>query len=310
MSGRIAIPGEGLHKGVPFREYLAWDAASNSRLGKLLRSAAHLKRDLEAEDSDSKAKRIGRATHAALLEPGIFGEVYVTANGCDFVTGSGALCSNSGKYLLADGRWACGTHVKGFEDAVLDDVVVLSDEENERVEGAREAVLAHPYARELLEAEGESELSGLWTDERTEVLCKLRADRVLRGRGIAVDLKTTRDASFPEFERDAWKRGYYRQAALYLAGLQALGEDVGHFTIVAVESEPPHGVIVYRVTEGALDAGEEELMLLLDIYARTAARDEWPGYEDRIRDLSLPPWAWTRVDDRLGLLRRRLAALN
>lgn len=300
------LPEEGLHPGVPFDEYLAWDAASNSRLGRLLRSAAHCKSYLDSDDDgDTKARRIGRGTHAAILEPGIFGEAYVERDGCNFVTGSGKLCSYGGKYLLEDGRWACGTHVKGFEDSILDDVVVLTEAEAEAIAGAREAVLSNPFSRQLLEAPGRNELSGLWTDDRTGCLCKLRADRVLDS-GKVVDVKTTEDASFPAFERQVWKWGYHRQAAIYIAGLQALGFDVGHFVIIAVEKSPPHGVLVYRVTEGALDAGEEEAMLLLDIWKQCRESGEWPGYQAKVRDLGLPPYAWTQLDERLDLLRERI----
>lgn len=306
----VETPDSGLYPDVPFDDYLAWDAASNTRLGKLSKSAAHLREyldELEGEDdSDSAAKTIGRAAHAAILEPGIFGEAYVTADECGFFFNNGKPCSYPGKHLLDmdDGKWACGRHVKDYEDRILDHVVVLSDDDAADVEGMREAVFAHPLARELLEAPGENELSGIWVDERTGIRCKLRADRVL-DRGIALDLKTTRDASLLGFERELWKYGYHRQGALYTAGLQALGREVGHFVIIAVEKTPPYAVSVYRLTEGVLDAGEEEVMLLLDLWKKAFDSNEWPGYPERVRDLSLPPYAWLQIEDRLDLYRER-----
>jgi len=307
----IVTPEPGLYPGIPFDDYLSWDAASNSRLGKLLRSPAHLKAYLDEmegdESDDSTSKRVGRGTHAAVLEPEIFGEVYVEAEDCEIALKSGGQCSYSGKYILEDGRFACGRHVKQFEDQLHESAVIISEDEAAQIEGAREAVLSHPYARELLqEAPGVNELSGIWIDHATGVRCKLRADRVLEEKGIVLDLKTTRDASYPEFEREVWKWGYHRQGAFYTSGLQVLGREVGHYVIVAVETSPPFGVIVYRMTEGVLDAGEEELMRLLRIWKRCHERDEWPGYERRVHDLSLPPWAWMRIEDRLELLDRRL----
>lgn len=291
----------GLHTGVSFSDYLGWNAASNSRLSKLRQSPAHLRSFLNEPPDQTTAMLVGKATHAAVLEPDMFGERYVASGRCNFRTKKGSRCSYNGQYLLHTGEWACSTHVKQVsEDEVKDDVVVLTGDQVDMIHLIRKAVWSHKSARALLSAEGQVEVSGFWKDPEAGVHVKMRPDKLSEPFGACIDLKTTQDASRVTFERrDIYGRGYYRQGGLYVEGLKNLGSPIRHYIIIAVEKEPPYATATYRLTDGALDAGWEHSRALLKLYAKCVEEEDWPGYPDEVQEAALPAYAWAQIDDEI-----------
>ena len=295
------LPEPGLYENIPFAEYLTWEAASNSGLGVLRRSPLHYKYDREnGEDSDTPAKKQGRAIHAIVLEPEMYGERYRAAGRCSSVTAKNEPCASQGRYLLIDGRSACGTHVKQFSaSSLMTDVEVLTLKDAEEVNGCSNAVWQHPGAAELLGSDGPTEVSGVWQDEATGAWCKMRLDKLSKPHRAVVDYKTTMDASPLTFERSIWNYGYHRQGAFYLRGTRALEVEIEHYAIVAQEKPPPYAVAVYRLGAGALSMGDDYIDALLQIYVSCMERDEWAGYSDEVQDIHLPDWAWKAGDDEL-----------
>lgn len=277
----MSMPGPGVYPGTPMDTYHTWAAASNSRLSKLLKSPAHLRAYMDEPPADTEALRHGRAIHAAVLEPDLFASQFASApEGLDRRTKAGkeewaSLCDQFGEanVLRAD-EWAMCMRIR-------DNVHALST------------------ARGMISGPGDVELSVLWEDKGTGVLCKARWDRhspELAG-GAIVDLKTTRSASPRDFERSIVTFGYHRQAAFYLMGAKARRLPARHFSIIAIEKTPPYAVAVYRITEGVVDAAAEQIQALLRLYADCVKHDRWPGYPDEVRDISVPTWAWGIMDD-------------
>jgi len=271
-----------VYEGIPFEDYLRWHAVSQSQLKELARSPAHLRAKLSEPDTDTDALRIGRALHAAVLEPAEFdspARFGVIPDGTDRRT-------KAGKEL--------------WETIARSGATPIKQDEYDRVVAMREALNAHTAAGTLLRTDGRAELSLVWTDPATGVLCKARHDRhaAAIGGGVVLDVKTTTDASPREFERTVFTFGYHRQGAFYLRGARALSLAVEHYAILAVEKVAPFAVAVYRLNEGAIDAGDAEVGALLGRYKRCAAADAWPGYPEGVLDLALPDWAWG-VSDRL-----------
>lgn len=265
-------PDCGIYPGLPCEQYHALDAASNSRLTELKRSPKHMRYAVEfGNDTDAKAR--GDCAHAALLQPERFAAEYAIGPHVKLNTKAG---KDEWEAFAADN--AGKTLIRGAEGA--------------KVLGIREAVWAHPQARKLLEAAGETELSVVWDDPATGVRCKMRADHIAEKWSTVVDVKTTRDAAPDAFARAACQYGYFRQAAFYLDGLARSGRSYERFAIIAVESEPPHGVIVYQVRDEALVRGAAELKPLLARYARCEQRGEWKGYDEDIQWLDMPEWAY------------------
>lgn len=278
MLNERPVPTVGIHPNVPFHTYLRWDAASNSALGKLRQSPAHLQAYLEGGDKDTAAKLIGRATHCALLEPHDFEKRYAI--------GPEERRSNAdkSKFVELEMRYGPGH--------------VLRPAEFEQCLRIRDGVYRYESARGLLEGRGETELSIAWIDPDTGLLCKARIDKMaydLAG-GAMVDLKSTTDASKQAFASTIWDYKYHCQGALYLGGSFELQIAAQHYVILAYEKEPPYGVGVYRVDEGTLSAGETEVRPLLALYNECRTKNEWPGYPDKVDDIALPSYAWNRIN--------------
>jgi hypothetical protein len=283
----LPCPAPGVYPGTPMLDYHRWSAASNSRLTKLLRSPAHLKAYLDEPDDDSNALTMGRAAHSCILEPDDFAKLYGRSSGADRRT-------KAGKQEWDDLLTEFGV---GY---------VLKPDDYDAALKMRDAVRAHASASKLLAGGGDVEFSVVWDaryeeeDPSAAARCKARLDKfspVIAG-GVVVDIKTTRDASPREFERSIFTHGYHRQGAMYLEAARAAGLDAQHFVIIAVEKEAPFAVAVYRLTEGALDAGLEQFAALLKTYAICDALGSWPAYPETVVDIALPTYAWSQLDVR------------
>lgn len=266
----------GLYGGIPADEYHAAPGASQGRL-KVLRdkSPAHLKWEMDHPPEPTPAKRLGTAIHDAVLLPDVFRRKWKRAPAVDKRT-------KAGKAM-----WIA------FE-AEHPNAQVLKPDEYDTVLGVSHAVRAHPQARELLT--GDAEQSAWWMDPETGVLCKGRFDVV--GPPRIVDLKTTRDASPRVFEKDIYTLGYYLQGGWYLTGARELGLDVREFVFIAVEKVPPYGVAMYRLSDDAIRAGQEELRPLLKWYAQCERLGHYPGFPDDIQEIGLPAWSWNQIAER------------
>jgi len=299
--------------------YFQWDAASNSRLNILgAQSPAHLRAAILDGSGETEAKKLGSAIHMSVLEPELFSVRYLRQQQCSAYTekGKGPRCTNPGKYVLPDrSTFFCGTH-RG-EHGILTDVTVLSADDAGTCEQVKAALARKRRAANLIGAGGDFEVSIVWheqVDIRTPegervtvtVPVKARLDYYspnLQG-GTVVDVKSAEVASEQEFTRAIFRYRYYVQGGLYLRGCRRLPRPLPaqHFCFLAVEKKPPYEVGVFRLTEGALDAGEEMAMKYLRLYAQCQYTGEWPGYPDRVRDVALPDWAWKQMDDELQQL--------
>lgn len=266
--------GVGWHHGLPMAEYLAMDALSASQLETFRRSPLHWKHEHDhPEPYDSTALAVGTATHLALLEPGDFERlVHQDVEG--------------------DGRTKAVREARAaLRESLPDDAVVLRPQDYLDVVGMRDAVMAHPRASTFFRGVSEREVTGVWEDEATGLLCRMRSDLRLPRVPLVIDLKTTRDAAHWSFARDAARLGYHRKMAWYRRGERALGRDVTDCAIIAVESSAPYAVCVYLMREEDLDAADKEITALLDRFRWCQEEDTWPGYGDEFRVLHLPAYA-------------------
>lgn len=297
MTPTLTTPDVGVFRGMKLADYHALPVASNSRLARLKKSPAHLLQYLSERHEDTDATRLGNAVHCAILEPDDFDARYTVAERCSALTEKKTQCKSSGLHYHADAGWLCGTHAKafnGFDEART----VLKPDDHAACLGIRDSVYKLSTTCQLL-ASDERELTAVFPAFDTDVLAKARFDclsPVIAG-GVIVDLKTTRDAGRREFERSIYSYGYHRQAALYLDGAAACQLPAKHFVHVAIEKEPPYAVAVYRLTEGAIDAGEQELLPLLALYAECMESGVFPAYPDKVQDIAIPNYAWAQIDE-------------
>lgn len=150
------------------------------------------------------------------------------------------------------------------------------------------AVRRHELAAAILK-DGQPEQSVYWRDKGTGVTCRARVDWLRMN--VIVDVKTTRDASPEAFARSCVDYGYRESAAHYVAGVQAVTKRRLPFLLVAVETEAPHFVAVYRFTDEDLAYGAERMRTALERFAECESSGVWPGYSPDIEVLTMPRWA-------------------
>lgn len=165
-----------------------------------------------------------------------------------------------------------------------------------RIDAMALAIEAHPTAAAILHSAGRPELSMWWTEhttDGTEVPARGRVDyatTTAAGDPVIVDLKTTVDASPAGFTKTVTNLGYDLQAAAYRRGWEALTGQRPAFVLIAQEKEAPYLVGVYTL-DWTYDArGDDHWQQAIDLYARCAATDTWPGYSTGITELTPPRW--------------------
>lgn len=265
----------GVVRGMPFSDYLKVRALSNSGLKLLAKSPRHYAASWDPERPDAEptdALRRGSLLHTLVLEPHALAQRYrIKPSGLNFATKDG----------------------KAWRDATPTGMEIVS--EAEHLAACRQArnLRSLPEIAALL-GSGEAEVSFFWMDEETGTYCKGRADWVFRSSAgvVLLDLKTTEDASRDAFARSVARYGYHRQAAFYSDGWrQATGEPVLGFVFGAVESAWPHDAVPYMLDDDAMTRARVQIAELLQLHARCAAAQEWPGIGSEITTLSLPAWA-------------------
>jgi hypothetical protein len=170
---------------------------------------------------------------------------------------------------------------------------LIKTAEYDKLAAIRDAVHAHPTARELLAPGLTTETAVFWDDPLTGARCRARMDGIRRDMQLVLDVKTTGDASPREFARSAAKLRMHWQAAWYLDGIAAApgGFRPEAFLFIAVERDAPHLIAVYELPTDAIDAGRRQIRAALHGYLECERRGEWPGYPPTITPLHLPEWA-------------------
>lgn len=169
---------------------------------------------------------------------------------------------------------------------------LVSQEDWDTVRAIGESVHKHPIASKLI-SQCQPEVSVFWTDAEIGIECKARVDGWVPPLRIALDLKTTSDASPIEFAKSVHNFRYHVQHAHYVAGLEAAIENpIKAFVFIAVEKEPPYAVATYTLDEAAIARGLELVRRDMATMKRCLEANEWPAYGQSLETLTLPRWAF------------------
>lgn len=268
----------GVYRDISNTDYHAGKGLGASHLRELLRSPLHYMTSINTPSKETPAMKLGTAVHCAILEPERFEIEYIKAPSIDRRTKDGkALWSE----LEQSGR------------------IVLSSDEYLKITQMANAVRNHEIASKLISG-GAAEQSVYWNQKVSsldvpEILCKARPDYIkpLKKGYVIADIKTTQDASISEFQKKAYYQWlYHLQAAHYLRGFEAVtGEKVIAFMYIAIESEPPYAISVFKAGDDYIQAGMKKTQELYELYASCVANNNWPSYSSEIQELRLPKWA-------------------
>lgn len=295
----VVLPPAGIHRDVPFSVYKAWPAVNKSSLDHIQdASPMHCHYRMQNPEPETDALRIGRGYHTLMLEgEAKYAEEFLIATACSAtVKSSGRPCENSGSLFGPDGRWYCRT--KGHSPmGSTEPGNTIGAGQDATIRGMQAGTLRCSGAREFINADGPNELSIIWQDAETGLMCKARIDMVRESWNSIGDLKTTEDASKDGFARSIDKFGYARQGAFYLRAARAVGIDCEFFSIIPVEKPEPHAAAAYKLLADAIGAGDEQIGKLLRIYAQCVESKYWPGYSDGFEDISISRWEMRKIVD-------------
>jgi hypothetical protein len=271
----VTVPAEpGLYPGLSFVDYWKIQAVNHSTLEGFRRTPAHAREAMLHPADSTQALALGHAFHTFTLEPARFADEYAVVPKVDR------------RFKEGKARWAA------FE-AENKGRLLLTEEEFESYNLMRESILAHPTAAELLSGKGANELTIVWLDKATGLLCKARLDRVsdIGGYSFIGDLKTTIDASERAFSKSVSNYGYHRQGAWYREGLATLRPALRRVADIAVEKSAPYCVAVHELDERALEQGVRENRAFLETFQRCMETGSWPGYPGGMSVIDVPVWA-------------------
>ena len=287
-----------MYDGVPFADYLSWDAVDKSLLWGF-RGPAAKGHDLMVSGGKAATPAMdeGTALHCLLFNHDGFDAIFATMP--DF---PGHHNSNAYKALKAE--WLSRNM----------DKVTLATDQMEDVMSMYAALQDRPgsIAHRLLFSgdDPHNEVSVVAVDPETGTTMKGRFDRTaiieLPGateRRVIVDLKTTVDASEFGFPGEIGKYGYNWQHALYVDLLSWLDPDSrpAQFVFVAVEKpDRKNGVrplvACHEADAEAVCNGRASYKEALAKLLHGRATGEWPGYPDKLFIASLPTWMLRRSE--------------
>lgn len=244
---------------------------------------------VDETEGETAAKAFGKALHCAVLEPDVFERTYIIAREHPYARVSDRL-RNAKK--PSQGTLDAIAYWDAWE-AEMAGRIEVSHKDATRLRGMAASVRSHPIAGKFFQG-GTGEVTMIWTDPRTGLVCKARDDYWREDLWMIGDLKSTEDASPRAFARSVVNYGYHIQNAHYTSGPQVLsGGDAPRFLFVGVEKEPPYAVGVYMLDADAEARGHELRDRAMDTLDRCLRDDEWPGLPPVVNTLSLPAWAFT-----------------
>lgn len=256
----------GLVEDLESEAYHKAPGVSKSGLDRFSRSPAHYMAYLQGQTKETDALRFGRLFHRYILEP----------DSCRLAVWDGPARNTK------EGKAAWAEFLDKFAGCE-----VVSAEDHAKLTGMRDAVYAHPAARDLLSIPGRSELSRWSYDPASGELCKCRPDRLL-DIGMALDLKSTENASPKAFAKSCADYRYHVQAAYYP---DVLDLDEKRFPFIAVEKSAPYAVGVYELSPEDVEMGRYLYQRDLLKISECKISKSWPAYSEQIEPLTLPAWA-------------------
>lgn len=268
----------GIYEGIPFSEYCKWDAVNNSSLTAALQSPKHYKAGLDKEQEPTDAMLFGTMVHDGKLDPKELLNKYVVMPAFEKEL--------SKEYKVPKASKEYKEKVEEWESQNKGKIIVTQDDYN-RMRDMCTALDACTEARQRLSHDGPSEVSFVWRDRATGILCKGRIDKMNHRDRYISDLKTCQ--SCDDFERVIADRNYHRQGAFYIDGLyELLGEWYQHW-IIAVEKDHPFGVKAAPLSDDAVTFGRKQYRKALRNISSALNTGIYEGYQSPVC-WDIPQW--------------------
>ncbi len=235
-----------------------------------------------AEEEDSQAFILGRATHHLLLGQEAFSTEFTVRPA-----------------ELAGKPWQGNrTECKAWLDAQAKaGRTVLKGEQIEQIRGMAKALGKHPLITAGI-LNGRIEQSMVYQDKATGIWIKCRPDAIPNDGDDYADLKITSSEGLDR-DRDIWRWGYDLQAALVgMAHRELFKREMQSFTFVFVGAKRPHTVDVLTLDKDAIADAERDLRVGIDTFAWCMKHGNWfgPGGTQMDARFVSPKSEWNKRD--------------
>ena len=177
-----------------------------------------------------------------------------------------------------DGPQRRGKEYEAFA-AANPDMEILTQKEYGKASAMARAIQECALAKPFLEGDYEQTINFRWYGQQ----CRATPD--IRGNKRVVEIKTSKTADPERFPWESLRMKYHAQIRMQQI---ATGDDAQEGYVIVVESEPPHPVTVFRVTDEALEAGEKSLVLWMERLITCEKSDSYPPYVSCIMPLDVP----------------------
>lgn len=277
-------PAIGVHENISFENYCAIDAINHHSLIRVRHSLRAYKYGIHEKTGPYFS--IGSIIHTGQLETDLFHSRYIVIPEKDFIKKCPKKNDKGEAYKNIKATSPYKQLVKDFtKQAEKDGKQVVSQSWFDDTLECLRSINANKRAKEYLTADdGQTELTIIWRDPDTGLLCKGRIDFAsLEHKKRITDLKTTADTNW--FGYDFGKYNYHQQAAFYHDGLYfALNPRKKSYPpqqyeacIVAAEKAKPYCCTAAPVHKHALLTGRDEYRDCLTLVAEATKRKKWPG---------------------------------
>jgi hypothetical protein len=282
-----------LHQGLSYEQYAEAPGIRASDLKLVRRSPAHWLAAQSTKDKPSEAKEFGRIFHKAMEAPQKFLDLVIVEPIFIGKTKDGRDSERSAEAKMKKEEW---------KSSLSPDRIVLSKADADTLTGMLTACLRHKIIGNMFR-EGVRETS-LWvTDDVTGEVIKCRPD-FINSRSHVCDIKTTRNASRNFFLREIFSCNYFSdrfyalQAAHYVhcARIAKVCRDDA-FIFVAIEKEPPYGIMIHPLDRGGIEVGERARSILTSKLVECRKNNAWPCYPETVTPVEIPQWVqWFEED--------------
>lgn len=249
---------------IPFNEYRRIPALNSSKLKLLRKSPLHFKTAFELPPKPPTSIQQKAFDKGKLFDMAVLDNIEID----EMVAIAPRMNKNSKAY-------------KEWLSMIPSNKMIMTRKDLNDVKGMVEAAFKKQRFSEIFN-NGNPHRVVIWMDPETGIWCKAEIDWITND-GIIVDLKSTADASFWFFSRNAHRLGYVNQLAFYLQGVTAVtGIYHSDCLLAAVEKDPPYESMVYKppfdIILNKIDENTDRMITV----ANCLATDEWPGYIDEI----------------------------
>lgn len=284
--------GPGIYEDIPFETYCRIPAINQSSLAALRRSPAHY-RQASSLSEEAPHFRFGTIFHEGHLQPELIAQKYVVVPEESFVEATQAWARNNPDIkgnTPQEKEYKTPKASKYYKDLVENYLAAHKGKQQVSLQwltdigNMLDRLMKNELAVALFE-DGRPEVTIVWEDARTGLLCKGRIDWVSFSYNSLTDLKSTAEDG-GDFYLDKWN--YHVQGPFYIDGYRLARralppkqrkkwpEITDDFYFAVCEKRVPYQCRVAPIDSTALITGRYEYQFLLALLKHCQDAKHWP----------------------------------